>query len=192
MTDATAKIVSSEDERLILVDQDDNATGTLSKAECHDGDGLLHRAFSIFLFDDDGRLLLQQRAADKRLWPLYWSNTCCSHPREGEDIAFAARRRLQDELNISAELEFVFKFSYQASFGSAGSENELCHVLLGRLGEDPRPNETEIAAIRFLSAELLGPDLREQEGVYTPWFRMEWERLENDYADVLARYTSGR
>ena len=86
MNESTARIVSSEDEALILVDTDDTAIGSMSKAECHDGAGILHRAFSVFLFDEHGRLLLQQRAAGKRLWPLYWSNTCCSHPRQGEAI----------------------------------------------------------------------------------------------------------
>ena len=94
------RIVSSEAEELILVDSDDNETGFLSKAECHDGQGQRHRAFSLFLFNEDGELLLQQRAASKRLWPGYWSNTCCSHPRRGETLEVATRRRLRDELNI--------------------------------------------------------------------------------------------
>jgi isopentenyl-diphosphate delta-isomerase len=122
----SARIVSSDEERLILVDAEDNDTGFMSKAECHDGKGTLHRAFSIFLFNDQGHLLLQQRAAGKRLWPMYWSNSCCSHPREREAIAVAAARRLQDELQTDSDLEFVYKFIYQASFGELGSEHELC------------------------------------------------------------------
>ena len=91
------RIVSSEAEELILVDGEDNETGYLSKAACHDGDGVLHRAFSLFLFDSAGRLLLQQRAATKRLWPGFWSNSCCSHPRRGESMEVATSRRLRDE-----------------------------------------------------------------------------------------------
>ena len=122
------RIVSSEREELILVDRDDREIGFASKANAHDGDGVLHRAFSLFLFDDDGRLLLQQRAPDKRLWGGYWSNSCCSHPRRGESLEVATRRRLRDELNFETELEHVYWFCYQASFGDAGSEHELCHV----------------------------------------------------------------
>ena len=89
----THSIVSSEAEELILVDPDDNETGYLSKAECHDGQGILHRAFSLFLFNADGELLLQQRGATKRLWPEFWSNSICSHPRRGESMQVATRRR---------------------------------------------------------------------------------------------------
>ena len=94
------RIVSSEQEELILVDREDNELGFLSKAECHDGAGVLHRAFSLFLFNDEGELLLQQRSGNKRLWPNFWSNSCCSHPRRGESMEVATRRRLRDELNL--------------------------------------------------------------------------------------------
>ena len=185
-----ARIVSSEDEQLILVDPDDRQTGSMSKADCHDGDGVLHRAFSIFLFNAAGELLLQQRAAGKRLWPMYWSNSCCSHPREGEEIVAAAERRLQDELGIDAELEFAFKFIYQARYGDIGSEHELCHVFLGRLSGEPGVNPTEIAATRFVSATSLDREFASDADSLTPWFRQEWETLKRDYGDLLARYTS--
>lgn len=189
VTPSTAKIVSSEDENLILVDSDDNQTGTLSKALCHDGDGVLHRAFSVFLFDGDGRLLLQQRAPGKRLWPMYWSNSCCSHPRRGEDIDEAVARRLTDELQTSSDLEFVYKFVYRAKFGDLGSEHELCHVFLGKLAGQLSPNTHEIAAIRYVSAADLEAEFRSAPEQFTPWFRMEWERLNGEFADTLARYT---
>jgi isopentenyl-diphosphate delta-isomerase len=189
LSESSARIVSSEDEALILVDADDRQVGVLSKAECHNGEGVLHRAFSLFLFDDAGRLLLQQRARGKRLWPLYWSNTCCSHPRVGESIEIAAERRLQDELHTAAELEFVYKFRYQAAFGELGSEHELCHVLLGRMLEEPRANSTEIADLRRVSAAELDREFRDRGEMFTPWFRMEWQRLKDDFATTLARYT---
>lgn len=191
MADSTARIVSSEDEALILVDNEDRQIGVLDKAACHDGQGILHRAFSVFLFDAEGRLLLQQRAEGKRLWPMYWSNSCCSHPRQGESIEQAASRRLYDELHTEAELEFVYKFAYQASFGDLGSENELCHVFLGRISDQPIVNDTEIAAIRFVSGDSLEQEFFEREGIFTPWFRMEWERLREEFAATLARYTGG-
>lgn len=182
------RIVSSETEELILVDADDRETGYLSKAECHDGSGVLHRAFSLFLFNTAGELLLQQRSKSKRLWPGYWSNTCCSHPRRGESMPVATSRRLQDELNINTTLEFVYKFAYQAQFDSAGAENELCHVFLGRIDTDVRPNEHEIAAIRYVSPAVLSAELEAEAAPITPWFRMEWRTLVDAHRDVLARY----
>jgi isopentenyl-diphosphate delta-isomerase len=192
VTSTTAKIVSSDDECLILVDANDNETGVLSKAGCHDGEGLLHRAFSVFLFNQDGELLLQQRASGKRLWPMFWSNSCCSHPRQGESMEFSVARRLQDELHASATLEFVYKFSYQANFNDLGSEHELCHVFLGMLDGEATRNETEIEALRFVSAAQLEREFAETPGLFTPWFVMEWQRLSEDFADTLVRFTGAR
>ena len=173
---------------MILVDAADNETGHLSKAECHDGEGVLHRAFSIFLFDGNGRLLLQQRAESKRLWPGFWSNSCCSHPRRGEMMATATKRRLHDELNVDADLEYVYKFSYQAAFGDAGSEHELCHVYVGIVNGPVRPNDSEIKAVRFVSLDELRQELDSDSGRFTPWLRMEWRALNEEHADVVSRY----
>jgi isopentenyl-diphosphate delta-isomerase len=189
VTETSAKIVSSEEECLILVDPEDNETGVISKAECHDGDGLLHRAFSVFLFNPEGELLLQQRASGKRLWPMFWSNSCCSHPRQGESIEVAAVRRLQDELDVKASLEFVYKFTYQAKFEALGSEHELCHVFLGTLNGQAMRNETEIEALRFVSAHQLEQEFALTPDLFTPWFKMEWRRLNEDFPERLARYT---
>jgi isopentenyl-diphosphate delta-isomerase len=189
VTNADQKIVSSEDELLILVDHDDNDAGYLAKAECHDGSGVLHRAFSVFLFDAYGELLLQQRGANKRLWPMFWSNSCCSHPRKGETLKLATARRLQDELNVGANLEFVYKFSYQASFGEAGSENELCWVYLGRLKDDAQANATEIEALRFVSADELQTEFEETPERFTPWFKLEWQKLNEQHFELLSKYT---
>lgn len=182
------RVVSSEAEELILVDENDAETGYLSKAASHDGGGRLHRAFSVFLFNDDGELLLQQRSAGKRLWPGYWSNTCCSHPRKGESMAVATGRRLQDELHIDTSLEFVYKFIYQASFGDAGSEHELCHVFLGRAGDGVQPNAHEISAVRYVSAPALGEELADRPEQFTPWLQLEWAALNRDHRDVLQKY----
>ena len=187
---ATHRIVSSDNEELILVDSDDRETGYLSKGSCHDGDGVLHRAFSVFLFDERGELLLQQRAPTKRLWPLYWSNSCCSHPRRGEDMQEATGRRLEQELGTTADLEFAYKFAYQARFGDAGAEHELCWVYLGRAHRRPVPNATEIAALRWVSAGQLDRELAAHGERYTPWFKLEWERLRTEFAERLAAYTA--
>jgi len=182
------RVVSSEAEELILVDANDTGVGYLTKAACHDGEGVLHRAFSLFLFNEAGDLLLQQRSEDKRLWPGYWSNSCCSHPRRGETMPVATRRRLLDELNIEAVLEFVYRFSYQARFGDQGSENELCHVYLGKTSHPVQPNEQEISAIRHVSANTLGRELDAMPEQFTPWFKMEWQALQNEHSDTLAKY----
>jgi isopentenyl-diphosphate delta-isomerase len=182
------RIVSSESEELILVDSDDREIGSISKAEAHNGDGLLHRAFSLFLFSDDGKLLLQQRATGKRLWGGYWSNSCCSHPRVGESLEIATTRRLRDELNFETELEHVYWFCYQASYDSAGAENELCHVYLGRASDEIRTNDSEIAAIRFLSPAALDAEFDEAPERYTPWFKQEWQELKRRYRQRLERY----
>lgn len=187
--DTTNRVVSSEAEELILVDADDNETGYRSKAECHDGHGVLHRAFSVFLFNPDGELLLQQRSKTKRLWPGYWSNSCCSHPRRGESMSIATARRLDDELNVATELSYVYKFGYQADYGDAGAEHELCHVFLGRLQDMPVANESEIAALRFISVADLEREFSENPGGFTPWFKMEWEALRGQYAAALGHYT---
>lgn len=182
------RVVSSEGEELILVDKDDNEIAYRSKADCHDGDGLLHRAFSLFLFNDAGELLLQRRAAGKRLWPGFWSNSCCSHPRRGEDLDIATQRRLSDELNISASLEHVYHFCYQAGFGAAGSENELCHVFVGKIDGRVRPNDSEIESVRFVDSETLNRELDGRPEVFTPWFKQEWATLSRDYKKLLSRY----
>ncbi|MGB5492693.1 MAG: isopentenyl-diphosphate Delta-isomerase [Woeseiaceae bacterium] len=182
------RVVSSESEELILVDRNDKEIGSLSKAECHDGGGVLHRAFSLFLFDENGGLLLQQRAEGKRLWPAYWSNSCCSHPRRGESMETATRRRLSDELNVEASLEHVYWFCYTAGFGEAGSENELCHVYLGRISATVQPNDSEIAAVRFVSADDLDDELAQVPERFTPWFKQEWQELTGNHRDRLARY----
>lgn len=182
------RIVSSESEELILVDEDDKEIGYLSKALCHDGDGVLHRAFSLFLFNDRGELLLQKRADGKRLWPGYWSNSCCSHPRRGESMEIATTRRLGDELNIEASLEYVYRFGYTADYGEAGAENELCHVFLGRVEGDVRPNDSEVSGIRFVSAREVHRELEQNPERFTPWFRQEWGELRENYGEVLSRY----
>jgi isopentenyl-diphosphate delta-isomerase len=149
MTKADNRVVV--DEQLILVDGDDREIGFMAKADAHRGRGTLHRAFSLFVFNPAGELLVQLRANEKRLWPGYWSNTCCSHPRRGERMDDAIHRRLWEELGLSAELEFLFKFEYQAQYDAVAAEHELCWVYAGRSAGRPRANVHEIAAWRYLT-----------------------------------------
>jgi len=174
------QIVSSEDEQLILVDEHDRELGHLSKGACHDGDGILHRAFSLFVFNRAGQLLLQRRSAGKRLWPLYWSNTCCSHPRRGETMATAIHRRLLQELGMAADLRHLYTFSYHARFGDAGSEHEVCWVWIGSSDDLPRPNPEEVAELRWIAPEELDREIAERPEGFTPWFLLEWLRVREE------------
>lgn len=179
--------VSFHDEPLILVDEQDNIRGHLDKAACHEGEGILHRAFSIFLFDENGRLLLQQRSADKPLWGGYWSNTVCSHPRKGESYETATKRRLADELGIQADLVYLFRFQYQATFRDVGSENEVCSVFIGRFNGPLNANETEVSAVRWMDPDELDEWIRMEPDELTPWFRMEWERIRSEHWETVRR-----
>lgn len=186
-----SRVVSSDDELLILVDSDDGEIGFLAKADAHRGRGTLHRAFSLFVFNPAGELLLQQRAEGKRLWPGCWSNTCCSHPRRGEKMDNAVRRRLQEELGISAELEFLFKFRYRAQYDDRGAERELCWVYAGRSAERPRANVHEIAAWRYVSPQALQTEIARAPETFTPWLKLAWMRISLAHARVLGTTRTG-
>lgn len=174
-------VVSSDNEELILVDANDQEIGFRSKGSCHDNDGLLHRAFSLFVFNEAGELLLQRRAADKRLWPLYWSNSCCSHPRRGEEMSDAIHRRLFQELRIRSKLRYLYKFQYQADFGDLGSERELCWVYAGVSNDRVRPNSNEIASWRYVSPTDLDNELVQHPDRFTPWFKLEWPLVRSHF-----------
>jgi isopentenyl-diphosphate Delta-isomerase len=178
-------VVSSDDEQLVLVDSDDRQIGFLGKADAHLGRGRLHRAFSLFVFNPAGELLLQQRANSKRLWPGYWSNTCCSHPRRGETMQCAIHRRLREELGLKAQLEFLFKFQYQSQYDERGAEHELCWVYAGRSDESPRPNVHEVAAWRYVAPQVLQAQIACAPGKFTPWFKIEWARILHSLSGVL-------
>jgi isopentenyl-diphosphate delta-isomerase len=184
-TQTKTDVVSSESEALILVDSDDQVIGHLDKSACHDGDGVLHRAFSLFIFNDRGELLLQQRAAGKRLWGGFWSNSCCSHPRQGESMDLAIHRRLEQELGMTADLEFAYKFEYSAPFKDLGTEHELCWVYIGVSNAQPVINTTEIGDWRWIPSAELTRQLAEHPETFTPWLAMEWARLNADFPDRL-------
>ena len=162
--------------------------GYQDKLTCHNNDGLLHRAFSVFIFNDDGELLLQQRSHQKRLWPLYWSNSCCSHPRRGESMAEASRRRLHQELGFDTPLHYLYKFKYQVPYLDLGAEHELCSVFIGRSNGPVLANENEIANWRFIQGKALEQELQNQPQQFTPWFLLEWQQLKTNYLEVLRDY----
>lgn len=167
------------EDRLIVVNRKDEVLDFLPRSECHAGEGILHRAFSIHIFNSNNQILLQRRSIHKELWPLFWSNSCCSHPRAGETNFDAAHRRLNEELGISARLEYQYKFTYQARFKDIGSENELCSVFLGRSDDTVTVDESEIAEWRFMGLDRLEHELKIHPEMFTPWFKMQWEQLRN-------------
>jgi len=176
----------SRDE-LILVDEDDNILGYLDKDACHDGAGRRQRAFSAFLLDRNGRVLLQQRSRDKRLWPGYWSNSCCSHPRRGESTEDAVSRRLQEELGYTVPTRALYRFEYRAHVEERGAEHELCWVYVGSVDEPERvdPNPEEIAAIEWTVPEDLDRRTQASPRQFTPWFLLEWQRLRTEHPGVF-------
>ena len=173
---------------LILVDDADHEIGHLDRDNCHAGSGVLHRAFSLLIFNGNGELLLQQRAPGKRLWPLYWSNSCCSHPRRAESMDTAIHRRLHEELGLACPLRFLFKFQYHAQFDAGAAERELCSVYIGRSSDRVRVDPAEIHSWRWIDTAALQSQMAGPEAArFTPWFRLEWERLWREHrAELLA------
>lgn len=166
---------------VVLVDAQDVQIGVCDKRDAHLGAGQLHRAFSVHLIDSRGRHLLQRRAADKMLWAGFWSNACCSHPAPGETILDAASRRLREELGVWASCRALYYFEYHALFGSIGAEHELCHVLVAQSDAEVSPVPEEVSDIKWLTRAEITAQLAEPRAPFTPWFRMQWQRLLSEH-----------
>lgn len=168
---------SEEEERLILVDSQDQAIGQGNKLDVHQR-GLLHRAFSILVFDAQGQLLLQRRADGKYHFARFWSNSCCGHPRPGENTLQAAQRRLREELGFVTPLEEVTQLIYQVQDPRSGlTEHEYLHVFRGQYNLDPQPNPDEVSAWRWLSLARVRALLAKRPGGFTPWVALMFQRL---------------
>ena len=159
------------EELVILVDEQDNRLGLMPKMEAHEK-AVLHRAFSVFVFNDRGELMLQQRAADKYHSPLLWTNTCCSHQRDGETSLEAGKRRLQEEMGFVCDLEEVFWFVYKAPFDNGLTEHELDHVMIGRYNGEPNINPEEVASYKWMPLEAVKEDIELRPELYTAWFQI--------------------
>ncbi len=160
-------------EKVILVDVNDKELGTEEKMEAH-RQALLHRAFSIFIFNSGGELLLQQRALNKYHSPGLWTNTCCSHPKPGEETAAAAHRRLKEEMGMSCQLKEAFSFIYKAELDQGLTEHEFDYVFLGNSDELPEINTMEVMEYKYISIDQLNSDLKRQPEQFTEWFKICW------------------
>ncbi|QEC79541.1 isopentenyl-diphosphate Delta-isomerase [Mucilaginibacter ginsenosidivorax] len=168
------------EEYVILVDDDDNEVGAMEKMEAH-LQGKKHRAFSVFVFNLKGELLLQQRALDKYHSGGKWTNTCCSHPRPGEDTLEAAHRRLMEEMGMDCQLNHVFSFSYRAAVQANLIENEYDHVFFGVSNTVPNPSPDEVEAYRYIGLDELARELDEHPADYTAWLKICFDQVYANY-----------
>lgn len=164
-------------EQVILVDSEDNELGLKEKFECHKTPVPLHRAFSVFILNNKEQLLIQKRNKDKKTWPGFWSNTCCSHPMPNEPVQIASERRLEEELGFTCPLDFLFKFEYAAKYDDEWGENELDHVFVGYYDGAVKPDENEIDEIKFVDLAELEKDMAANPNDYTPWLRICFRRF---------------
>lgn len=165
-------------EQVILVDEHDNPVGIEDKLRAHQNGGRLHRAFSIFVFNDREELLLQQRAKQKYHFGGFWSNTCCGHPRPHESIEAAANRRLYEEFGFETDLDERFTFTYQAHDAASGlTEHEFLYVFAGHFEGKPSPAPSEIEAWRWVGLKEIRSDMQASPLRYTPWFRIAIEKF---------------
>ena len=165
-------------ENVILVDKNDNQVVVMPKLEAHQK-GLLHRAFSVFIFNSKYELLLQKRASSKYHSGGLWTNTCCSHPREGEEILDAAKRRLIEEMGIDTSLRKVHDFIYKAELDNDLTEHEFDHVLYGIYNEDPIINKDEADDFKWIDMDSLNEDIKTNGNNYTIWFKIAFEYFYN-------------
>jgi isopentenyl-diphosphate Delta-isomerase len=163
---------------VILVTAQDEEVGVMEKMEAHQK-GLLHRAFSVFIFDREGRMLLQQRAAQKYHGGLLWTNACCSHPYPNEDVKDAAERRLQEELGFSIELKKIFSFTYRAEVENNLVEHEYDHVFAGEYQGKITPDREEVAEHAYFGMEEIAKMLKEKPANFTTWFRIAFPQIES-------------
>ena len=167
-------------EEVILVDENDRQTGTEEKITAHK-EGKLHRSFSVFVFNSEGMLLLQQRASSKYHSGGLWSNTCCSHPRPGEEVLDAARRRLKEEMGFDCPLTELFTFTYEVKFSNGLSEHEFDHVLTGRFDGTPKPNPEEADSFRWTDADSLMKGVERNPDNYTYWLKAALGRFPESF-----------
>ncbi|WP_299780094.1 isopentenyl-diphosphate Delta-isomerase [uncultured Formosa sp.] len=170
------------EEHVILVNEKDEQIGLMPKLEAHEK-GVLHRAFSVFIFNDDNELMLQQRALDKYHTPGLWTNTCCSHQREGESNVEAGRRRLQEEMGFVTAIEESTSFVYKSPFENGLTEHEYDHILIGYFSGKPNINPDEVADWKWMSLDAVKADIKLHPELYTSWFKIIFDKF-YDYINI--------
>jgi isopentenyl-diphosphate delta-isomerase len=164
------------EEKVILVNENDEPIGLMEKLEAHEK-AVLHRAFSVFILNDKNEVMLQQRAHHKYHSPMLWTNTCCSHQREGESNIEAGTRRLREEMGFSAKLKELFHFIYKAPFDNGLTEHELDHVMIGYYNDEPKINPDEVESWKWMSIEAIKDDIQTQSENYTVWFKIIFDEF---------------
>jgi len=165
-----------EEEQVILVNDKDEAIGLMPKMEAHEK-ALLHRAFSVFVLNKNNEIMLQQRAAEKYHSPLLWTNTTCSHQRDGESNIAAGTRRLQEEMGFTTELKELFSFIYKAPFDNGLTEHEFDHVMIGYYNDAPQINPIEAESWKWMAIEAVKDDMQANPDTYTIWFRIIFDEF---------------
>jgi isopentenyl-diphosphate delta-isomerase len=163
------------EEKVILVNEKDEQIGLMAKMEAHEK-GLLHRAFSVFVFNEKNELMIQQRALSKYHSPGLWTNTCCSHQREGESNLDAGKRRLMEEMGFVTPLTEKTSFIYKAPFDNGLTEHEFDHIMIGHFNDEPKINKAEVEAWKWMSLESVKKDMKEQPDLYTAWFKIIFDK----------------
>ena len=164
-----------KEDKVILVDVNDNQIGLMPKLEAHEK-GVLHRAFSVFIFNNNGELMLQKRALTKYHSPGLWTNTCCSHQREGESNIYSAKRRLSEEMGFVTELQEKTSFIYKAKFDNGLIEHELDHIIVGNYNQSPIINSFEVDSWKWMSMQDIKNNIKDQPYNYTAWFKIIFEK----------------
>ena len=167
-------------EMVILVDKNDNQLGLMEKIEAHEK-AVLHRAFSVFILNDDNELLIQKRALNKYHSPGLWTNTCCSHPRDGEPIKKAGTRRLGEEMGFETDLKVLLSFIYKAEFDNGLFEHEYDYVLVGYYNQNPIINKNEVCDWKWINLDFLKEDIKINPSNYTVWFKIIFNKFYNNF-----------
>ncbi len=175
-----------KEEEVILVNEKNEQIGTMPKMEAHEK-ALLHRAFSVFVLNEKGETMLQQRAGHKYHSPLLWTNTCCSHQRVGETNIQAGKRRLQEEMGFSVDLKELFSFIYKAPFDNGLTEHELDHVMVGYYNEAPEINPDEVASWKWMTPKAVKEDIGNNPHIYTAWFKIIFEKFYQHLLDNIEK-----
>ena len=165
--------------KLVTVNEKDEKLGLEDKVKAHLGKGILHRAFTILIFNSKNQLLIQKRGKDKMLWPLIWEASCSSHPLKDENYITAGKRRLKKELGFTCKLKNLGKFQYQAKYKNIGSENEVCALLAGRHQGRVKPNPKEVVEWKWIDLKTLKKDILKRPVKYAPWLKIALKYNEN-------------